>query len=117
MRKGMIFIGLFLLAGSALAQGTAGTVELTPLAGYWFGDTFTRGTISGVNFDVRIDDAPAYGVRIAYKFTDVWALDGLMSCTVTWSPSGVSRIAPPTNTSARIALAARRTACAWAEST
>jgi hypothetical protein len=78
MRKGMIFIGLCLLAVSALAQGTAGTVELTPTAGYWFGDTFTKGSINGINVDLRIDDAPAYGVRIAYKVTDTFAIDGLL---------------------------------------
>ena len=81
MRKGLLLICMCLLAGSALAQGTAGTIELTPSAGYWFGDTFKNGSIDGVNFDVRIDDAPAYGLRVAYKLTDTWAVDGFLART------------------------------------
>ncbi len=79
MRKTMLAIGLGLIAVSALAQGTAGTVELTPTVGYWFGDTLTRGTTETFDFDVNIDDAPSYGFRLAYRFTDNWALEGFLS--------------------------------------
>jgi len=68
-----------LLAPGAFAQGMANSVELTPTAGYWFGDTLSRGTINSVNFDVRIEDTPSYGVRIAYKFTPSLALEGFFT--------------------------------------
>jgi outer membrane beta-barrel protein len=79
MRRAFLVIGFCLVAGTALAQGTAGTVELTPTVGYWFGDTLTRGTTNTFDFDVNIDDAPAYGFRIAYRFSDTWALEGFLS--------------------------------------
>jgi hypothetical protein len=79
MRKAILVIGLCLLAGPVLAQGTAGTVELTPTVGYWFGDTLSHGTTNAFDFDVNIDDAPSYGFRLSYKFTDNWALEGFLT--------------------------------------
>jgi hypothetical protein len=63
----------------AYAQGTPNTVELTPTAGYWFGDTISRGVINSVDFDVTVDDAPSYGLRIAYRFTPSLALEGFFA--------------------------------------
>ena len=63
----------------ANAQGTPNTVELTPTAGYWFGDTISRGVINSVDFDVTVDDAPSYGLRIAYRFTPNLALEGFFT--------------------------------------
>ena len=68
-----------LLLGAAAevrAQGNAGLVELTPTAGYWFGDTLSEGTTGIFDFDVTIDDAPAYGLRLGYRFAPNWALEG-----------------------------------------
>lgn len=77
MRR-LSFAVLFLVAVSpfAAAQGTAGSVELTPTAGYWFGDTMSEGTTGIFDFDVTIDDAPAYGLRLGYRFSPNWALEG-----------------------------------------
>jgi len=68
-----------LMAPCAFAQGTANSIELTPTAGYWFGDTLAHGTFQGVDSDVTIDDAPTYGLRIAYKFTPEFALEGFFT--------------------------------------
>ena len=38
-----------------------------------------RGTTDQFDFDVTIDDAPQYGFRLAYRFTDNWALEGFLS--------------------------------------
>ena len=67
------------MASWANAQGTTNSVELTPTAGYWFGDTISRGIINGVDFDVRVNDAPSYGLRIAYKFSPTMALEGFFT--------------------------------------
>jgi hypothetical protein len=77
MRR-LSFAVLFLVvvAPFAAAQGTAGSVELTPTAGYWFGDTMSEGTTGIFDFDVTIDDAPAYGLRLGYRFSPNWALEG-----------------------------------------
>jgi len=78
MRK-LVMVGLVLLAPlGALAQGTANTVELTPLVGYMFGDTLARGTTSTFDFDVTIDDATAYGLRAGYRFNENWGLEGTL---------------------------------------
>ncbi len=80
MRKSLLLFAALLLATSvAYAQGTPNTVELTPTAGYWFGDTISRGVINGVDFDVTVDDAPSYGLRVAYRFTPNWALEGFFA--------------------------------------
>ncbi len=68
--------GLCLAAPAALAQGHAGSIELTPTVGYWFGDTLARGTVNAFDFDVTVDDTSAAGVRISYRFTENWALEG-----------------------------------------
>jgi hypothetical protein len=64
-----------LVAPWSLAQGIADTVELTPTAGYWFGDTLAKGTTGAFDFDVTIDDAPAYGLRFGYRFSPSWAFE------------------------------------------
>ena len=79
MRRLLFVLCLAVTAPWALAQGTPNTVELTPTVGYWFGDTISSGTIANVNFDARVDDAPSYGVRIAYRFTPNWALEGFFT--------------------------------------
>jgi hypothetical protein len=78
MRKLLVVLVLALCAGGASAQGTADTVELTPVVGYWFGDTLAQGTTGTFDFDVTIDDDVAAGLRLAYKFTENWALDGVL---------------------------------------
>lgn len=79
MRKAILSIIMCGLAAGASAQGTAGTVEFTPTVGYWFGDVIARGATSAFTFDVTVDDAPQYGFRLAYRFTDNWALEGMLS--------------------------------------
>lgn len=76
MRR-LSFAVLFLVAVSpfAAAQGAAGSVELTPTAGYWFGDTMSEGTTGIFDFDVTIDEAPAYGLRLGYRFAPNWAVE------------------------------------------
>ena len=66
------------VAPFAAAQGIEGSVELTPTAGYWFGDTLVQGTTGIFDFDVTIDDAPAYGLRLGYRFSPNWALEGYL---------------------------------------
>jgi len=80
MKRWLVVLSMsVVLAPWGYAQGTANSVELTPTAGYWFGDTISRGVINGVNFDVTVDDTPSYGFRIAYKFTPSLALEGFFA--------------------------------------
>ncbi len=79
MQKILAAACLMLVASFAFAQGTPGSVELTPVAGYWFGDTIARGIISGVNFDTTVDDAGAFGLRVAYRFHPNWAVEGFLA--------------------------------------
>jgi hypothetical protein len=79
MRRYLVVLSLLLVAPWAAAQGTAGSIELTPTVGFWFGDTLAQGTTGAFNFDVTIDDAPSYGLRLGYKFTPNWALEGFLS--------------------------------------
>jgi len=78
MRKVLIVLLLLLSAHWCAAQGTPGSIELTPMVGYWFGDALTQGTTEAIPFDVTIDDAPAYGLRIGYRFSEHWALEGTL---------------------------------------
>lgn len=75
MRKFALAVAALLFAPLCFAQ-PAGTVELTPTVGYWFGDTLARGITPQFDFDVNIDDAPAYGLRLGYKFSDTWGIEG-----------------------------------------
>jgi hypothetical protein len=79
MRKWIIGLVFVVVAPWALAQGSGGSVELTPTAGYWFGDTLARGTTGLFDFDVTIDDAPAYGLRLGYRFSPNVALEGFFA--------------------------------------
>ena len=72
----VVLLAAILVAPMALAQGTPGTVELTPTVGYWFGDTLGRGVTDAFDFDVTIDDTPMYGLRLGYRFSENWALEG-----------------------------------------
>lgn len=74
MRKIALLALVWLFPLSAWAQAP-NTVELTPTVGFWLGDTIARGVTPTFNFDVTIDDAPAYGVRLGYRFAPNWALD------------------------------------------
>lgn len=76
MRRLVIGLVALGLSSVCFAQGTPGTVELTPTVGYWFGDTLARGTVNQFDYDVTIDDATQYGLRLAYRFTEHWALEG-----------------------------------------
>ena len=79
MRRSLLVLSLILASSPVLAQGTPNTVEVTPTIGYWFGDTISRGAIDTVPFDVTVDDAPSYGVRVAYRFTPNWAFEGFLA--------------------------------------
>ena len=70
---------LMLVASGVFAQGTPNTIELTPTVGYWFGDTISQGTVNNINFDMTIDDASSYGLRVAYRFTPMWAVEGYLA--------------------------------------
>lgn len=77
MRRMLVVLAVLCAAApAALAQGHAGSIELTPTIGYWFGDTLARGTVNAFDFDVTVDDSSAVGVRISYRFTENWALEG-----------------------------------------
>ncbi len=79
MRRILISLCVALAAPWAFAQGTPNTVELTPTVGYWMGDTISRGTVNGIDFDMTVDDAASYGVRVAYRFTPNWAFEGFLT--------------------------------------
>ena len=79
MRRILIVVCFVLFAPWGLAQGTPNTVELTPTVGFWFGDTISRGAIDNVDFDMTVDDAASYGLRVAYRFTPNWALEGFLA--------------------------------------
>ncbi len=70
---------LMLVASGAFAQGTPNTIELTPTVGYWFGDTISQGTVNNINFDMTINDAASYGLRVAYRFNPMWAVEGYLA--------------------------------------
>ncbi|MGD1146423.1 MAG: outer membrane beta-barrel protein [Thermoanaerobaculaceae bacterium] len=75
----LVLLAAGLTVARADAQGTPNTIELTPTAGYWFGDTISRGIINNVNFDIRVNDTPSYGLRIAYRFAPNLALEGFFT--------------------------------------
>jgi len=80
MRRHLLSLILLLAAAPlAMAQGTPGTVELTPTVGYWFGDTIARNATGTLNTDVTVDDAPSYGLRFAYRFAPGWAVEGFLT--------------------------------------
>lgn len=78
IKQALVGLAAAMLATAAFAQGTPNSVELTPMAGYWFGDTLARGTTNSFDFDVTIDDAPAYGLRVGYKFNENFGLEGTL---------------------------------------
>lgn len=75
MRKVLVALGLLLLAPLCFAQGKSNAVELTPTIGYWFGDTLATGGGTGYDFPIEVDDAPAFGLRLGYRFHPNWALE------------------------------------------
>jgi opacity protein-like surface antigen len=79
MRKFLVVAVCLLAAPVVYGQGAAGTVELTPTVGYWFGDSLGRGSRDYQDYDLRIDDAPSYGLRMAYNFSDNWALEFMLA--------------------------------------
>ncbi|MFI5166620.1 MAG: outer membrane beta-barrel protein [Thermoanaerobaculales bacterium] len=79
MRNLLIGLMVLLVAPWAMAQGTSGSIELTPTVGYWFGDTLAHGTTGAFNTDVTIGDAPSYGLRLGYRFTPNWAFEAFLS--------------------------------------
>jgi len=80
MRKLLLALVALVLATSvAHAQGTANSVELTPTAGYWWGDTIHAGTINGVDSDVTIRDAPSYGLRVTFKVNPAFGVELFLS--------------------------------------
>lgn len=74
----VLAVCMLLGAVPAAGQGIEGSIELTPTVGFWFGDTLTQGVTDAFGFDVTIDDSPAYGLRVAYRFTRNWSLEGSM---------------------------------------
>ena len=79
MRSFLIGGCVVLAASWAAGQGTPNTVELTPTVGYWIGDTIARGLVNSINFDMTVDDAPSYGLRVAYRFTPNWAFEAFFA--------------------------------------
>jgi hypothetical protein len=75
MRRVLIVVCCVLAAPLAFAQGEPNTIELTPTIGYWFGDTLSQGSAENINFDMDINDATSYGLRVAYRFNPMWAVD------------------------------------------
>lgn len=78
MKKVLVLALLLSSAGWCAAQGTPGSIELTPMVGYWFGDSIARGTSDAIPFDVTIDDDIGYGLRLSYRFSEHWALEGTL---------------------------------------
>ena len=77
MRQLLVSLAVLCVATpAALAQGHAGGIELTPTVGYWFGDTLAQGTVNTFDFDVTVDDTSVAGLRISYRFTENWAVEG-----------------------------------------
>ncbi|MGQ9496055.1 MAG: porin family protein [Thermoanaerobaculaceae bacterium] len=74
MKKMIVLSAGLAVSLSAWAQ-TQGSVELTPTVGFWLGDTIARGVTPSFFFDVTVDDAPAYGLRLGYRFAPNWAVD------------------------------------------
>jgi len=79
MRRVLIAVCCVLAAPLAFGQGTPNTIELTPTVGYWFGDTISQGSVNNINFDMTIDDAASYGLRVAYRFNPMWAVEGYLA--------------------------------------
>ena len=79
MRRILIAVCCVMAAPLAFAQGTRNTIELTPTVGYWFGDTISRGAVNNVDFDMTVNDATSYGLRVAYRFTPNWAVEGYLA--------------------------------------
>jgi len=74
MRKLVLVLAGLMLPVAGFAQ-REGSVELTPTVGFWLGDTIARGVTPTFNFDVTVDDAPAFGLRLGYRFAPNWAVD------------------------------------------
>jgi len=74
MRKLVLVLAVLALPVASFAQ-QEGSVELTPTVGFWLGDTIARGVTPTFNFDVTVDDAPAFGLRLGYRFAPNWAVD------------------------------------------
>jgi opacity protein-like surface antigen len=79
MRKALVLVACLLVTGVALAQGRGETIELTPTVGYWFGDTLGHGESDGHQYDMRIDDATSYGLRLGYNFSHNWGLEFMLT--------------------------------------
>jgi len=75
MRKVLVTLAVLLMSSWCLAQGKAGTIELTPVVGYWFGDTLATGSTTGYDFPIEVDDAPSFGLRLGYRIHPNWAVE------------------------------------------
>ncbi|MCC6129813.1 MAG: porin family protein [Acidobacteria bacterium] len=67
------------LALPAAAQNRAGSVEITPFGGAYFGGTLYAGSNALFNRDVEVDTAPVWGIRIAGNFNRNFGLEGSFS--------------------------------------
>jgi len=79
MRRWVLVLLFLSVAPFALGQGTEGSIELSPTAGYWFGDTLGQGTTGLFDFDVTIDDSYSYGFRLGYRFSPNVAMEGFLT--------------------------------------
>ncbi len=79
MRRILLPLCAVLAASWAMGQGTPNTVELTPTVGWWMGDTISRGVVNNIDFDMTVDDAPSYGLRVAYRFAPNWAFEAFLA--------------------------------------
>ena len=74
---------LLLFARVSLAQIRAGTVEISPFAGYLFGGDFPRGTNALFDNRVDVDDHLTYGARLGWNITSKVELEAQASRTET----------------------------------
>ncbi len=74
---------LLLFAPVSSAQIRAGTVEISPFAGYLFGGNFPRGTNALFDTRVDVDDHLTYGARLGWNVTSKVELEAQASRTET----------------------------------
>ena len=78
-RGSLVFaVVVFLISSAASAQVVrAGTVEISPFAGYLFGGTFDRGTTAIFNQDVDVADHFDFGGKVAYNVTSKFGFEAI----------------------------------------
>jgi len=78
MLRRTLFVAILLSVAfsiPAFAQTRAESVEVTPFASYVFGGTLDKETNHVFDRDVDVDDHAAWGLRVGYDATDVFAFE------------------------------------------